>query len=368
MAYTNEDFERFASHTPRRETPPAPQRPAQKPRRRLRVAPILALLLIISVIVCICFARSSARQKEQNEALATQIAQIQSELKATKGELDKFKTTFGAAELPEMKADQSNYDEVVGAYETQIAGLVNKLGELRGGLNEIKGANETSAEPQDTSDNGEPKDERKVCYLTFDDGPSENTLKVLDILKRYNAKATFFVIGRGNLDYTKQIVEGGHAVALHSNTHDYGQIYSSTQAYFSDLQALSDKVYKKCGVRSKLIRFPGGSSNTTSRDYCPGIMTELTRQVEEQGYHYFDWNIDSEDASGHGIPAAELVGNIKKHDYSQYTKICILCHDTDAKDTTVEALPEMIEHLAAQGFVFEALTEDSPEFHHGVNN
>lgn len=365
-AYNNEDFERFLSNTASSGHSPAPVRPAKK--RRLRLAPILAVLLLISVIVSICFASAASAQRDANAALQKQLEQLQADAKATQDELEQFKSTFGTAQLPKLAEDRSNYDEVVGAYEGQIAGLVNKLGELRSGLNEVKGVQSTQASGDDTAQTKDPQDERKVCYLTFDDGPSENTLRILDVLKRYNAKATFFVIGRGNLDYTKQIIDGGHTVALHSNTHDYQQIYSSTQAYFSDLQALSDRVYDKCGVRSKLIRFPGGSSNTISAGYCRGIMTELTRQVEEQGYHYYDWNIDSEDASGHGVPADRLVNNIKKHDYSQYTKICVLCHDTDAKGTTVEALPEMIEHLAAQGFVFEALSEKAPGFHHGVNN
>ena len=104
----------------------------------------------------------------------------------------------------------------------------------------------------------------KVCYLTFDDGPSDNTLKILDILKRANAKASFFVIGTSKLDYIKRIHNEGHTVALHANNHDYSKIYKSEEAYFKDLNAIAAKVKKITGVDSKIIRFPGGSSNTIS--------------------------------------------------------------------------------------------------------
>lgn len=366
MPYTEEDFAQFTSREGARTYQKSAASKSKKPHRRIRPSAILCLLLIISIGVCIFAFKTSAEQKKQIEKLNTQVTQINQTLTKTQDELGKFKETFGTAELPPLNEDKSNYDEVVGAYEQQIAGLINTLGNVRGELNKVR---EKAPERPETENQSEQNETRqKVCYLTFDDGPSDNTLKILDILKRYNAKATFFVIGRGNLDYTRRIVDEGHAVALHSNTHEYSNIYTSTDAYFADLQAISDKVYDKTGVRSKLIRFPGGSSNTTSKQYSSGIMTVLTGQVEEKGYSYFDWNIDSEDASGNGIPADTLVNNIKKHDYSQYSDICILCHDTAAKDTTVEALPEMIEHLAAQGYVFEALNENSPEFHHGVNN
>ncbi|MBO4461285.1 MAG: polysaccharide deacetylase family protein, partial [Lachnospiraceae bacterium] len=117
-------------------------------------------------------------------------------------------------------------------------------------------------EPEDPNDNVDPN--AKKVYLTFDDGPSHNTELILDILKEYNVKATFFVIGR-NDEYSKslykRIVDEGHTIALHSYTHRYSSIYASLDAYKEDLQKISDLVYDATGVRSKFIRFPGGSSN-----------------------------------------------------------------------------------------------------------
>lgn len=209
--------------------------------------------------------------------------------------------------------------------------------------------------------------DRKVVYLTFDDGPSAHTDKILEILNEYNAKATFFVTGNNQKhnDVLKRIVDQGSVVALHTYTHNYAEVYASEEAYFKDLQKISDMVKEATGVESKLIRFPGGSSNTVSKQYCPGLMTKLTKAVQEKGYQYFDWNCDSTDASGNNVPVKTLVENATS---SSARHINILMHDTDAKGTTVEALPDIIKHYRSQGYAFEALTVDSYPAHHSVNN
>ena len=138
----------------------------------------------------------------------------------------------------------------------------------------------------------------KVIYLTFDDGPSNYTEDILNILDKYDVKATFFVTCSGSLDkYAKKIIEKGHTLGLHTCTHRYNTIYSSEENYFNDLNSISNKVEELTGYKSKYIRFPGGSSNTISR-FNKGIMTRLTQKVTEDGYKYYDWNIDSGDAAG----------------------------------------------------------------------
>ncbi len=208
---------------------------------------------------------------------------------------------------------------------------------------------------------------KKVVYLTFDDGPSENTAKILDILDKYNAKATFFVTGNHPEynKYMKRAAKEGHTIGLHTYTHNYSQLYSSEEAYFDDLQQISDMVEDVTGKKSKVIRFPGGSSNMISANYVDGLMTTLTQKVQEQGYQYFDWNVDSTDASGNGVPVSQLVENATASD-DQY--INILMHDTDAKDTTVEALPEIIKYYKDKGYVFLGLDTDSYAPHHNVVN
>lgn len=215
----------------------------------------------------------------------------------------------------------------------------------------------------------------KVCYLTFDDGPSTAvTTRILETLDKYNVKATFFV-ANGSKSMLTKINDGGHAIGLHTNTHDY-DIYKSKEAYFKDLNAISDKVYEAVGIRSKIIRFPGGSSNTVSKSRCPGIMSVLVEEVERQGYAYFDWNVDSNDANASKMqvidgkkrtPKATIVSSVLNSAKGK-DKICVLMHDIAVKTTTADALPEIIEGLRDMGYRFEALTTSSPVFHMKVNN
>ena len=208
---------------------------------------------------------------------------------------------------------------------------------------------------------------KKVCYLTFDDGPSDRTLEILEILDRYDVKATFFVVGTSKLEYLPYIVEGGHAIGLHSNTHQYNSIYKSTTAYFNDLNALSDKIYERVGVHTKVIRFPGGSSNGVSKSACKGIMTRLVSQVQIKGYGYFDWNVDSGDATSNNVTSETIVNNVLNGAINK-NAICVLMHDYSTKQTTVEALPKIIEGLSEMGYTFEVLTENAYGFHHTVQN
>ena len=207
----------------------------------------------------------------------------------------------------------------------------------------------------------------KVVYMTFDDGPSENTDKILKILKKYDAKATFFVTGN-NQKYNssiKKAADQGNTIALHTYTHDYANVYSSTTAYFEDLQKVSDMVKQITGKAPRYIRFPGGSSNTISAQYSQGIMSALDNMVHERGYEYFDWNCSSGDAASNTVPAQDIVRNATSCDYEQ---IMILFHDSSPKTTTVEALPEIIKSYKERGYVFKGICDDTPIFHHGVNN
>ncbi|MBE6811698.1 MAG: polysaccharide deacetylase [Ruminococcaceae bacterium] len=208
-------------------------------------------------------------------------------------------------------------------------------------------------------------EDAKIVYLTFDDGPSSNTQPILDILDAYGCGATFFVMNSDYKNEYKNIVDHGHAIALHTFSHDFYDLYASVDDYFADLDRISDLVYEKTGVRSMLIRFPGGSSNSISRNVCYGIMSELVDEVENRGYSYFDWNADSQDASGNNISASYIYESSTS---SSANRIILLMHDTDAKDTTVDALPDIIEYYQSQGYFFLSLNENSPTAHHGVVN
>ncbi len=209
----------------------------------------------------------------------------------------------------------------------------------------------------------------KTIYLTFDDGPGPYTEKLLDILKKYNVKATFFVTNQAiTHNYDKVILRAyqeGHTIGLHSNTHNYN-IYRSEKAYFDDLYAIQEKVKKITGHTSMIIRFPGGSSNTVSRKYDNGtkIMTTLTGAVEAKGFRYFDWNITSGDA-GSTTNTKTVAQNVIKSLGNKRTYV-VLQHDI--KSFSVNAVEEIIQYGLAKGYKFEALTMDSPTVHHKVNN
>lgn len=206
----------------------------------------------------------------------------------------------------------------------------------------------------------------KTIYLTFDDGPGEYTQQLLDTLAKYNVKATFFVTD-GNSDYRYLLAKeaaAGHTVAIHSETHDYKYIYSSCDAYFEDLNRMSDIITEQTGKRPKLLRFPGGSSNTISIQYCFRIMSVLTKAVSDQGYKYFDWNVSSGDAGGTTSTSEvynNVISGIQSHDIS-----VVLQHDI--KLFSVNAVEDIIVWGLANGYTFLPLTESSPAIHHGVNN
>ncbi|MDO5120189.1 MAG: polysaccharide deacetylase family protein [Coriobacteriales bacterium] len=209
-------------------------------------------------------------------------------------------------------------------------------------------------------------DGRKVVYLTIDDGPSENTQAVLDILDQYGCKATFFVVG-ASPDYYPMIGEAyrrGHTIGLHSYTHDYAQVYASEEAYYADLDAIGQVVSDQIGYVPCFIRFPGGASNEISADYCLGIMSALTNSVQERGYQYYDWNMSTGDGAEH--TADEIVGFATAD--PGFDTIMLLCHDSATKGSTVEALPRIIEYYQALGYSFEAISRTSPVVQHGVNN
>ena len=204
-----------------------------------------------------------------------------------------------------------------------------------------------------------------IIYLTFDDGPGDYTNALLDILAKYEVKATFFVTGRGDDATIKREHDEGHTVALHTWSHNYAYLYANVDNYFADLNQVSERVKNITGEESKLIRFPGGSSNTVSTRYDgrKRIMTTLTREVEARGYQYFDWNVDSDDA-GRAKDSDTVFTNVANR--LKPGPNVVLQHDI--KPYSVEAVERIIQYGEANGYVFEPLTKDSPTVHHGVNN
>ncbi len=194
----------------------------------------------------------------------------------------------------------------------------------------------------DSTDNkAEAGDTHKV-YLTFDSTPGENTDKILDVLKEYGVKATFFVSGEKS-DEAKavyqRIVQEGHTLGMHSYANQYSTIYASTEAFEKDYDKLAKYLKKVTGTDSLYYRFPGGSSNQISNVN----MAEFVHVLNQKNISYFDWNVSAGDASG-DYTVDDIVSNVTEG-ITNYKTSIVLLHDGEDKSTTVEALGPLIDAL-----------------------
>lgn len=206
--------------------------------------------------------------------------------------------------------------------------------------------------------------EAGVIYLTFDDGPNATyTPVILDVLKKYNVKATFFVTNNGPDSLIKREFEEGHAIGIHSATHDYAKIYKSSEAFWEDMNKVDARITKITGEKTTLLRFPGGVSNTVSKKYKKGIMTQLAKEVQNKGYAYFDWNVSSGDAGGTTDPTVEYKNVVNS--LSKKKGNVVLMHDI--KKHTSLAIENIIKYGLDNGYTFKVLTNDVV-CHQKINN
>lgn len=204
----------------------------------------------------------------------------------------------------------------------------------------------------------------KIIYLTFDDGPSKYTQGLLDTLAEYNVKATFFTCNTGYTSLIAKEAAAGHSVGIHSASHDYSKIYTGEEAFFADLEKQRDLICQQTGLLTTLIRFPGGSSNTVSKRYCSGVMTQLTKDVTDLGYQYFDWNVLSGDA-GETTSTDTVFQNVINGVQNQKVSI-VLQHDTQG--FSVNAVGKIIAWGLSHGYTFLPLDATSPTAHQQINN
>jgi peptidoglycan/xylan/chitin deacetylase (PgdA/CDA1 family) len=190
---------------------------------------------------------------------------------------------------------------------------------------------------------------------------------VLDTLADYDVKATFFVVKRSSR-YDELLIRTaaeGHTIGLHTYSHNYNQIYASLEAYLEDLQRISDHVFGLTGIRSMILRFPGGSSNLIS-DFNPGIMTKVTAKVNELGYHYFDWNVSSGD--GDSTNTADFIVERSLARIKRGKVNVVLYHDGGGSAETAEALPLILDYLISINALILPITMDTPVIQHNVQN
>lgn len=204
-----------------------------------------------------------------------------------------------------------------------------------------------------------------TIYLTFDDGPSSLTTgAILDVLKEEGVKATFFITNNGPDHLIKRMYDEGHTIAIHTASHEYSKVYSSRDNYFADLKIVSDRIKRITGQTSKIVRFPGGSSNTISRRYCKGIMTQLSGELFNQGYRYYDWNVDSGDAST--SKTKEAVYNKVTSNLSKSRVNMVLMHDI--KYQTRDAIRDIIRYGKENGYTFDRIDMDTYMVRQKINN
>ena len=204
--------------------------------------------------------------------------------------------------------------------------------------------------PQTEKKPFDPND--KVVYLTFDDGPSALTEDVLNILDEYGVKATFFVVAKDDetsKQRLREIADRGHAIGLHSYTHDYRKIYASVDAFLDDFAKEREIIYSATGEYPTMFRFPGGSVNSYNKKTAKAIIDEMTRR----GYTYYDWNVSSGDAE-YGATRESIYRDTITQTKAR-TKAIVLCHDTNAKGDTVSQLPAILKELKQSGYRFDKL-------------
>ena len=330
----------------------------------LKVAVIaLAVLFLCSAATAVYFGVKNHQKNNQISNLNNVIEENSSLYDSKVSEFESYQS--------EKESEIASYENQLSAQSSENQSKIDELNKKIDSLNKQLSARRTTTTTEKPTMPSLPEaplvqnNGAKTVYLTFDDGPSQYTPQILDILDSYGVKATFFVKNNGRYNYLmKTIVDRGHQIALHTYSHDYKKIYSSDEAYFADLKQISDLVYSQTGVEAKIIRFPGGSSNSISRKYSNGIMTRLTKSVVEKGYIYFDWNCSNGDADGAKTTAKQLEF-CRQYPKSSST-IVVLMHDT--KPATMESLAQIIEYFHSQGMKFGVLTENTPVVHHRVTN
>lgn len=293
------------------------RRRERRRRERLRKKRIRAAVLIIAfiaVIVLICVAISTCSKGDT----------------ATVDNIDAISVSDDAS-VPTVEPVQQNMSIPAAAEENDLLTILRNSGQTR------------------------------CCYLTFDDGPTENiTPKILDVLRRYNVKATFFEVGsliEANRDTARRVYEEGHLIANHSDGHNYEKLYASTDSFINEINKCYEAI-KAVGNGEdpfRLVRFPGGSYKSSADSYSP-VKQDCKVALKDNGFYYCDWNALNGDAEGKKKDAQELLEYMKRN-LDGEDNVVVLMHDAATKQATVDALPSIIEYFISEGYTFHRLDD-----------
>lgn len=295
---------------------------------------VLALLIVIPIGIAISLGVSSAGLLEEKRAVERELADTQRELKEVLSQVD-------TRPQPDPEQDDGTIDPAAPVPPETLT-------------SEPIAYQELYPELQCT-----PASERKrlsgTVYLTFDDGPSENTEKILDILDEYEVKATFFVTGQEKSEEARALLrrmtEEGHSIGLRSYSRQYGEVYSSIPNFLTDFKTAYDSVYEMTSIHPRIFRFPGGSVNS----YNAGIFQELIAEMLRRGFTFYDWNVTGEEFKNK--TASEIRQTVVEGVEAQSRSI-VLLHDGAGFEATVQALPGILETLTAEGYSFSAITPE----------
>ena len=322
---------------------------------KLSLLPILVFIIsLILILVQIAFSWNNLLAKNDTINTSQTIASTSQQEVQNTTKITKSKTNNTPATI-------DNNTNTTNTTETQSKPTENKTNENKTQTNKV--SENKTAESKTTTSNG-----KSIAYLTFDDGPSSITNSVLDILKKYNVKATFFVINSGSYNKTtlQREVNEGHTIGLHAYDHNYAIAYKDDNSYLDGIDKLRAKVKADTGFDSHYIRFPGGSSNTISKRYSKGIMSRITKTAKQRGYKYYDWNVDDDDA-GSARTADDCYNNVVKELRPNRSNI-VLMHDFGTNKKILEALPRIIEYCQKNGYTMLPIDDNTPEIHHGISN
>lgn len=214
---------------------------------------------------------------------------------------------------------------------------------------------EAARQPQQKTEKPEEKqEEEKVAYLTFDDGPSENTKSILKTLQEKNAVATFFLVGSEitpeREEIVKQEIKQGNAIGVHTYCHKKNQMYCNADCFFEDFQSASEVIRRVTGKTPKLHRFPWGSNNP----YVSSYVDELHERLKEMGVKSYDWNVSGEDSVSVTVPQETIIRNVKK-DLTKHNQAIILLHDSNSTKNTAAVLGGLIDYIRGEGYRFDTL-------------
>ncbi|SFC93066.1 polysaccharide deacetylase family protein [Butyrivibrio sp. YAB3001] len=315
--------------------------------------------LIVTVVLASCFIPTCICV-----ILAVRYDRLRTRYDQNVADLQWYRDNYGTE--MEILSDKNKTDQVLteetGQDKSDLAADSNKsIVDTKSLIDSEVDASEANLEISGAQ-NPEDIEGTRYVYLTFDDGPSSSTDQILDILARYNVKATFFVCGKPDAKYTdkyKRIVDEGHTLGMHSYSHKYNEIYESVDSFKADLDKLRIFLYETTGQWSKFYRFPGGSSNKVSTV----SIRELIECLDDAEITFFDWNVSAGDTASDATSSSiynNIVSNIPR-----FKHCVVLMHDSADKKATVTALPDIIE--AIQGMedtVIVPITNDTLPVQH----